>query len=92
MTEELEIEKDKNVQEETKEISFFEKYLSIWVGLCIIAGVMIGRFWPTFPNTLNQWEYAQVSIPVAVLIWFMIYPMMVEIDFSSIKEAGKRPK
>src|SRR6056297_892532 len=92
MTEELDMTKDKDVQEETKEISFFEKYLSIWVGLCIIAGVLIGRFWPTFPNTLNQWEYAQVSIPVAVLIWFMIYPMMVEIDFSSIKEAGKRPR
>ncbi len=92
MREELEIKKDNEVQEETKEISFFEKYLSIWVGLCILAGVIIGRIWPAFPNTLNQWEYAQVSIPVAVLIWFMIYPMMVEIDFSSITEAGKRPK
>lgn len=84
--------KSKQKKEEKKEISFFEKYLSVWVGLCIIGGVFIGRLWPVFPNTLNKWEYAQVSIPVAILIWFMIYPMMVEIDFSSIKEAGKRPK
>src|SRR6056297_3917752 len=81
-----------NKSEGEKKISFFEKYLTIWVGLCIVGGVFIGRLWPAFPNTLNQWEYARVSIPVAVLIWFMIYPMMVEIDFSSIKEAGKRPK
>ena len=90
MTEELNVNKQK--KEETKKISFFEKYLTVWVGLCIVGGVLLGRLWPAFPNTLNQWEYAQVSIPVAVLIWFMIYPMMVEIDFSSIKEAGKRPK
>src|SRR6056297_3350858 len=80
------------VEDKTKNIGFFEKYLTLWVGICIIAGVIIGRLWPTFPNTLSQWEYAQVSIPVAILIWFMIYPMMVEIDFSSIREAGKRPK
>lgn len=80
------------VEDKTKEIGFFEKYLTLWVGICIVAGVIIGRLWPVFPNTLSQWKYAQVSIPVAVLIWFMIYPMMVEIDFSSITEAGKRPK
>ncbi len=80
------------VEDKTKNIGFFEKYLTVWVGICIVAGVIIGRLWPTVPNTLSQWEYAQVSIPVAILIWFMIYPMMVEIDFSSIKEASKRPK
>jgi ACR3 family arsenite transporter len=80
------------VEDKTKNIGFFEKYLTVWVGICIAAGVIIGRLWPAVPNTLSQWEYAQVSIPVAVLIWFMIYPMMVEIDFSSIKEATKRPK
>lgn len=79
-------------KETEKEIGFFEKYLTLWVGACIIAGVLIGRLWPAFSITLSQWEYAQVSIPVAVLIWFMIYPMMVEIDFSSIVDAGKRPK
>src|SRR5690554_1207412 len=79
-------------EEKAKELGFFEKYLTLWVGLCIIIGVLIGRFWPAFPNTLSRWEYAQVSIPVAILIWFMIYPMMVQIDFGSILDAGKRPK
>ncbi len=79
-------------QNDGKEMGFFEKYLTIWVGLCIIIGVFIGKLWPAFPDTLTQWEYAQVSIPVAILIWFMIYPMMVQIDLSSIADAGKRPK
>ena len=73
-------------------LGFFEKYLTIWVAICIGAGVLIGRFWPAFPETLSQWEYAQVSIPVAILIWFMIYPMMVQIDFSSLLAVTKKPK
>lgn len=77
---------------EEKKIGIFEKYLTLWVGLCIIVGVLIGHFWPVFPNTLSQWEYAQVSIPVAILIWFMIYPMMVQIDFFSLLKVGKKPK
>lgn len=79
-------------QEHDEGLNIFEKYLSLWVALCIVAGVLIGRLWPAFPNTLSQWEYAKVSIPVAILIWFMIYPMMVEINFDSILDAGKRPK
>src|SRR6056297_1400028 len=78
--------------EQDEGLSIFEKYLSLWVALCIIAGVLIGKLWPAFPNTLSKFEYAQVSIPVAILIWFMIYPMMVQIDFRSIFEAGKKPK
>ncbi|GAB6100093.1 ACR3 family arsenite efflux transporter [Halanaerocella petrolearia] len=83
---------------ETKEeieeggLGFFERYLTVWVALCIIIGIGIGRFLPAIPETLSQFEYAQVSIPVAILIWFMIYPMMVQIDFSSIVEAGNKPK
>ncbi|WP_035571589.1 ACR3 family arsenite efflux transporter [Halonatronum saccharophilum] len=73
-------------------LGFFEKYLTLWVGICIVAGILIGRFFPVFPETLSRFEYAQVSIPVAILIWFMIYPMMVQIDFSSLLEAGKKPK
>jgi len=86
------MEEETEVQEVEKEIGIFEKYLIIWVGICIILGVLIGKFWSAVPHALKQWEYAQVSIPVAILIWFMIYPMMVEIDFSSIVEVGKRPK
>lgn len=75
-----------------KGISFFEKYLTIWVVLCIVIGILIGKFLPIIPNTLSRFEYAQVSIPVAILIWFMIYPMMAKVDFSSIMDAGRKPK
>ncbi len=73
-------------------ISFFEKYLTIWVILCMAAGVLIGRFLPAIPKFLGQFEYAQVSIPIAILIWLMIYPMMMKVDFASIKYIGKNPK
>lgn len=73
-------------------IGFFEKYLTIWVALCIVAGVAIGQLIPAFPQTLSKFEYANVSIPVAVLIWLMIYPMMLKIDFTSIVDATKKPK
>ena len=80
------------MENETKGIGFFEKYLSVWVALCIVAGVAIGRWMPSIPETLGQWEYANVSIPVAVLIWLMIYPMMLKVDFNSVVNVGKRPK
>ena len=73
-------------------ISFFEKYLTVWVVLCMIAGVGIGRFLPEIPAFLHKFEYAQVSVPIAVLIWLMIYPMMMKVDFDSIKNVGKNPK
>lgn len=73
-------------------ISFFEKYLTIWVALCMIVGVLIGKILPAIPNFLGKFEYAQVSIPIAVLIWLMIYPMMMKVDFASIKYIGKNPK
>jgi len=73
-------------------ISFFERYLTIWVALCIIAGVAIGQYAPVIPNTLAKFEYYQVSIPVAILIWLMIYPMMLKIDFKSIVNATTKPK
>lgn len=74
------------------EIGFFQKYLTIWVALCMLAGVLIGKFLPGVPAFLNQFEYAKVSIPVAILIWVMIYPMMMKVDFQSVKNVGKNPK
>ena len=68
-------------------IGFFQKYLTLWVALCMAAGVLIGKFIPAVPEFLNQFEYANVSIPVAILIWIMIYPMMMKVDFQSIKDA-----
>lgn len=73
-------------------ISFFERYLTLWVALCIVIGIMIGQYLPIIPNTLSKFEYANVSIPVAILIWLMIYPMMLKVDFESVKNVGKRPK
>lgn len=67
----------------------FEKYLSIWVGLCIITGILIGKFFWNSIQILSTMEIATVNIPVAILVWMMIYPMMVQIDFSSIKDSSK---
>lgn len=83
---------DKSCQDERRGIGFFEKYLSVWVILCIVVGVGIGRYAKVIPDFLSKLEYAHVSIPVAILIWLMIYPMMLKIDFSSIAKATKRPK
>jgi ACR3 family arsenite transporter len=73
-------------------ISFFEKYLTLWVALCIVAGIAIGELFPAFPQLLEKFEYANVSIPIAILIWIMIFPMMLKIDFSSVVDAVKMPK
>ena len=73
-------------------ISVFQKYLSVWVVLCMVAGVLLGKFLPQIPDFLNQFEYAKVSIPMAILIWLMIYPMMMKVDFRSIKNVGKNPR
>ena len=82
----------KKVKEKTGGIGFFEKYLTVWVALCIIVGVALGQLIPAFPAALSELEYANVSIPVAILIWLMIYPMMLKIDFRSIVNATKKPK
>lgn len=70
----------------------FERYLSLWVGLCIIAGVILGNAIPAQFSLIASLEWAHVNLVVAVLIWVMIYPMMVQIDFSAIKNVGKKPK
>lgn len=73
-------------------MKFFQKYLFVWVILCMIIGVSIGHFSPMIPNILNKFEYAGISIPMAVLIWIMIYPMMIKVDFKSVKYISKNPK
>ncbi|WRQ33715.1 ACR3 family arsenite efflux transporter [Bacteroidales bacterium MB20-C3-3] len=73
-------------------ISFFDRYLSLWVALCIIAGIAVGKLLPQIPEFLGKLEYANVSIPIAILIWIMIFPMMLKIDFSSVVNAVKMPK
>ena len=73
-------------------IGVFERYLTVWVALAIAAGVAVGRFLPSVPETLARYEYAQVSIPVAILIWAMIFPMMVQVDLASILGIRRQPK
>ncbi|MFA5739067.1 MAG: arsenical-resistance protein, partial [Bacteroidales bacterium] len=73
-------------------ISFFDKYLSVWVALCIVTGIFIGKVFPSIPLLLGKLEYYNVSVPVAILIWIMIFPMMLKIDFSSVVNALKMPK
>ncbi len=77
---------------DSAKIGFFEKYLTIWVVLCMVIGVLIGMYLPGIPDFLGRFEYANVSIPIAILIWLMIYPMMLKVDFQSIKNVGKNPK
>ncbi len=73
-----------------KTLGFFERYLTIWVALCIVGGIVVGQLIPALPEVMARFTYAEVSIPVAILIWLMIYPMMVQIDFASIRRAGKQ--
>lgn len=78
--------------EAQKGIGFFEKYLTVWVIACIVVGIIIGEFLPAIPATLSKYEYVSVSIPVALLIWLMIYPMMMKVDFGSIRFISQNPK
>ena len=79
-------------KEKNSGIGFFERYLTLWVIICMGAGILIGKFIPAFPQFMARFEYANVSIPIAILIWLMIYPMMMKVDFKSIKNVGKNPK
>ena len=79
-------------KEKSQSIGFFQKYLTVWVALCMTAGVLIGKLLPAVPAFLGRFEYARVSIPVAILIWVMIYPMMMKVNFQSVKNVGKNPK
>lgn len=83
---------EKSNESQAEGLGLFGKYLSIWVALCIVAGVALGRLLPMVPELLSRFEYAHVSIPVALLIWVMIYPMMLKVDFSSVVGALKAPK
>ena len=78
--------------ENSKVINSFQKYLSLWVLLCMIIGVMIGYFMPFVPKFLETMQISGISIPIAVLIWIMIYPMMMKVDFQSIKKIGENPR
>ncbi|WP_250462145.1 ACR3 family arsenite efflux transporter [Microbulbifer litoralis] len=73
-------------------MGFFERYLSVWVGLCILAGLLLGSLAPGVFQAIAALEVAHVNLPVALFIWVMIYPMMVQVDFTSIRDIGRKPK
>lgn len=83
---------NKSIEQKGKGLGFFETYLTVWVAACIVIGVVIGQFLPIVPQVLNKFTYYEISIPIAILIWLMIYPMMLKIDFTSIVEATRKPK
>src|SRR5437660_324149 len=76
-------------------MNVFERYLSLWVALCMAAGIAFGKLLPSSVSALQRLEFgsgSHINIPIAVLIWLMIYPMMLKIDFGSIARVGRRPK
>ena len=82
------IEKQTDNRQSNSGISIFQKYLTVWVILCMIVGVLIGKFLPAIPAFLNKLSVAGISIPIAILIWIMIYPMMMKVDFQSVKQVA----
>ncbi len=79
----------------SKRLNVFERYLSLWVGLCMAAGILIGKTVPALTDALRRMEFSegsQINVPIAVLIWLMITPMMMKVDFASIRDVGRRPR
>lgn len=76
----------------TSPLGVFERYLSVWVALCIAAGVALGNLLPGLFATISKLEVASVNLVVAVLIWVMIYPMMIQIDFGAVRDVGRKPR
>lgn len=79
------------MKKKVQSIGFFEKYLTVWVMLCMAVGILVGKYLPGIPDFLEKMEFSGQNIPIAILIWVMIYPMMLKIDFKSIKNVGKHP-
>ncbi len=77
---------------EEKKLSFFERYLTVWVLLCIAIGIALGKTAPEVATKLNDFSIYQVSIPIAICLFFMMYPIMVKIDFSNVIQSAKTPK
>ena len=79
----------------SKRLPPFERYLSLWVALCIVAGVLVGRAFPDVVNTLRATDFGKgshINLPIAVLIWLMISPMMMKVDLTALRHVGRRPE
>ena len=78
-----------------KRLNVFERYLSLWVAICMLEGMLLGRAFPGLINAMRGLEFgegSQINVPIAVLIWLMIIPMMMKVDFAAIRDVGKRPR
>jgi len=73
-------------------LGIFEKYLTLWIAICIVAGLLVGRFFPQFGQLIDSLKFRQLSIPIGILLFFMMYPTVVGIRFTDVKNAAKRPK
>jgi ACR3 family arsenite transporter len=85
----------RDIHKERKRLNFFERYLSVWVAACMLVGVLLGKALPAVVDALRKMEFgsgSQINVPIAVLIWLMITPMMMKVDFTSIRRVGQRPK
>lgn len=78
-----------------KRLTIFERFLTVWVGLCIVAGVLVGQAFPSLVSTFRSWELGEgshINLPIAVLIWLMIIPMMMKVDLTALRNVGRRPQ
>jgi ACR3 family arsenite transporter len=78
-----------------KRLNIFERYLTVWVGLCIVAGILVGQVFPSLVSTFRSWELGEgshINLPIAVLIWLMIIPMMMKVDLTALRNVGRRPQ
>ncbi|MBI4164510.1 MAG: ACR3 family arsenite efflux transporter [Acidobacteria bacterium] len=83
------------IEQTEKKLNSFERYLSMWVGACMLTGILLGKLIPGLTDTLRRFEFgrgSQINVPIAILIWLMITPMMMRVDFTSIRNVGKRPR
>jgi ACR3 family arsenite transporter len=83
------------IKPEVKRLNLFERYLTIWVGLCMVAGVALGKWAPSMAQTFRGLELgadSHINVPIAILIWLMIIPMMMRVDFASVRNVGRKPK
>lgn len=80
---------------DVRRLNVFERYLTLWVGLCMVGGIALGKLLPGVTDALRKIEFgggSQINVPIAILIWLMIYPMMLKVDFASVLGVGRRPR
>ena len=83
-----------SVKPEAKRLNLFERYLPIWVGLCMVVGVVLGKWAPGAVQTLRNLDFGEgthINVPIVILIWLMIIPMMMKVDFASVRDVGRKP-